>query len=69
MFVKIENYYHDVLPLIINIDCISTICPILEVSNNQTVCNSYQLTLDNNRIFNLNDKQYRELCKILTTRL
>ena len=69
MFVKIENYYHDVLPLIINIDCISTINPILEFSNNQTVCNGYMLVLVDNRTFTLNDKQYRELCEILTKRL
>lgn len=71
MFVKIENYCGHNYPLILNMDFISDIKPCYELSNdNDNISvNFYTLQMNNKSVYRLNQEQYEQIGKILTTRL
>ena len=71
MFVKIEDYREHNYPLILNVDFISDIKPCYELSNdnNNISVNFYALQMNNKSVYRLNQEQYEQICKILTTRL
>ena len=71
MFVKIENYCEHNYPLILNVDFISDIKPCYELNsdNDSISVNFYALQMNNKSVYRLNQEQYEQICKILTTRL
>ena len=71
MFVKIENYYGDSKPLLLNIDNIICIKPQsigLNVENNKAKVewgDEYEVWYGKDMCFILNKTQYEELCRVL----
>lgn len=77
MFVKIENYYKDGRGLILNVDNIICIKAHQLLGQNILKDNgdvefqyndTYDILCLEGKCFNINQIEYTELCKILTTR-